>query len=95
MADSEAIDIQIVGCVEDAIEKLQINGQIMPLTYEMKQNAKEVTFLIRAVSRTLNSRVIVNFEISTRFWQIRCMTLKKIKPRWRPSSARLWDKMSQ
>jgi hypothetical protein len=42
MASTEAIDIQIVGCVEDAIEKLQINGQIMPLTYEMKQSAKEV-----------------------------------------------------
>jgi hypothetical protein len=51
MANTDAIDIQIVGCVEDAIEKLQINGQIMPLTYEMKQNAKEVNTLIQSAKK--------------------------------------------
>ena len=38
----QAIDVQIIGCIEDAMDKLQINGQIMPLTYEMKTNAKEI-----------------------------------------------------
>lgn len=42
MIDTEALSVQIIGCVEDTIDKLQIAGQIMPLTYEMKANAKKV-----------------------------------------------------
>jgi hypothetical protein len=42
MIETDAINIQIIGCVEDTIDKLQIAGQIMPLTYEMKSNAKKV-----------------------------------------------------
>jgi hypothetical protein len=40
MSDLSVIDIQLLGCLEDSISKLQISGQIMPLTFEMKQNAK-------------------------------------------------------
>lgn len=40
VADPEVIDIQISGCLEEAIDKLRISGQIMPLTYEAKNNAK-------------------------------------------------------
>lgn len=42
MLDTDAINIQLIGCLEESIDKLQISGQIMPLTYEMKKNAKIV-----------------------------------------------------
>ena len=38
MTEIDAVNIQIIGCIEDAIDKLQISGQIIPLTYEMKLN---------------------------------------------------------
>ena len=40
--DSDVLEIQLLGCIEETIDKLQISGQIMPLTYEMKKNAKIV-----------------------------------------------------
>lgn len=42
MIDTEAINIQLISCLEEAVDKLEISGQIMPLTYEMKKNAKAV-----------------------------------------------------
>lgn len=42
MIENDTINIEIIGCLEDTIEKLHISGQIMPLTYEMKKNAKSV-----------------------------------------------------
>lgn len=42
MAEVDTTNIQIVSCLEDTIDKLQIAGQIMPLTYEMKANAKKL-----------------------------------------------------
>jgi hypothetical protein len=42
MLETDVIDLQIIGCIEDTIDKLQIAGQIMPLTYDMKKNAKQV-----------------------------------------------------
>ena len=43
MLDVDAIDVQLLGCLEDTMDKLQISGQIMPLTYEMRKNAKLVS----------------------------------------------------
>jgi hypothetical protein len=53
VAEPDAVNVQITCCLEDAIEKLQINGQIMPLTYEMRVNAREVNifFLLNACKR--------------------------------------------
>ena len=45
MIDTDVIDIQLIGCLEEAVDKLHISGQIMPLTYEMKNNAKMVKYL--------------------------------------------------
>jgi hypothetical protein len=42
MVETKAINIQLIGLLEDTVDKLQISGQIMPLTYEMKKNAKQV-----------------------------------------------------
>ena len=42
MVEVSSINIELMGCIEEAIDKLQISGQIMPLTYEMKKNAKAV-----------------------------------------------------
>jgi len=42
MVDLNVVDIQLLGCVEESIEKLHISGQIMPLTYEMRNNAKQL-----------------------------------------------------
>ena len=42
MSEVNAINIELIGCLEEAMDKLQISGQIMPLTYEMKKNAKAV-----------------------------------------------------
>jgi hypothetical protein len=44
MVEVNAINIELIGCIEEAIDKLQISGQIMPLTFEMKKNAKAVRF---------------------------------------------------
>lgn len=41
MTELSVMDIQILGCLEESIDKLHISGQIMPLTYEMKNNAKQ------------------------------------------------------
>jgi hypothetical protein len=38
------LNLHLEACLEDSIEKLQVTGQIMPLTYEMKKNAKIVNF---------------------------------------------------
>jgi hypothetical protein len=50
MLETDVIDLQIVGCIEDTIDKLHIAGQIMPLTYDMKKNAKQVTQHIKYCS---------------------------------------------
>ena len=55
MIDTDSINIQIIGCVEDTIDKLQIAGQIMPLTYEMKSNAKKVGSHFRLCIKQLYS----------------------------------------
>lgn len=43
MIENDTINIEIIGCIEETIDKLHISGQIMPLTYEMKKNAKAVS----------------------------------------------------
>ena len=42
MMNTAVLNLHLEACLEDSIEKLQITGQIMPLTYEMKKNAKLV-----------------------------------------------------
>ncbi|CAF0822487.1 unnamed protein product, partial [Brachionus calyciflorus] len=42
MMQTDVINIQLIGCLEDTIDKLEISGQIMPLTFEMRSNAKEI-----------------------------------------------------
>lgn len=54
MIDADSINIQIIGCVEDTIDKLQIAGQIMPLTYEMKSNAKKVGSHFRILHKAID-----------------------------------------
>ncbi len=54
MAELNAINVQLSCCIEDTINKLQISGQIMPLTYEMKKNAKQVNKLINNLSIFFN-----------------------------------------
>ena len=44
--NSSILNLHLEACLEDSIEKLQVTGQIMPLTYEMKKNAKIVIFII-------------------------------------------------
>ena len=44
MVEVNAINIELISCLEEAMDKLQISGQIMPLTYEMKKNAKAVSY---------------------------------------------------
>ena len=44
MVETKAVNIQLIGLLEDTVDKLHISGQIMPLTYEMKKNAKQVRF---------------------------------------------------
>lgn len=61
MAEIDAIDVQLIGCVEDAIDKLKINGQIMPLTYEMKLNAKDI------LNETLNELKENQNDIEAKF----------------------------
>lgn len=56
MIDTDSINIQIIGCVEDTIDKLQIAGQIMPLTYEMKTNAKKVSLNIYRIYKKKKKR---------------------------------------
>lgn len=41
------LNLHLTACLEESIEKLQITGQIMPITYEMKKNAKIVLFLVK------------------------------------------------
>ena len=42
MMNTQILNLHLEACLEDSIEKLQVTGQIMPLTYEMKKNAKIV-----------------------------------------------------
>jgi hypothetical protein len=42
MSALDILSLHLGGCIEDAVEKLHIAGQVMPITYEMKQNAKTV-----------------------------------------------------
>jgi hypothetical protein len=42
MVEPDSVDIQLVGLLEDTVDKLQISGQIMPLTYEMRKNARQI-----------------------------------------------------
>ena len=42
MVEVSAINVQLMGCLEETVDKLKICGQIMPLTYEMKKNAKQI-----------------------------------------------------
>jgi hypothetical protein len=42
MMSTAILNLHLEACLEDSIEKLQVTGQIMPLTYEMKKNAKIV-----------------------------------------------------
>jgi len=44
MIENDTINIEIIGCIEETIDKLHISGQIMPLTFEMKKNAKAVSY---------------------------------------------------
>jgi hypothetical protein len=45
MIENDTINIEIISCLEETIDKLHISGQIMPLTYEMKKNAKAVMMI--------------------------------------------------
>lgn len=47
MIENDSINIEIVSCLEETIDKLHVSGQIMPLTYEMKKNAKAVSYSIK------------------------------------------------
>ncbi|RNA25218.1 IQ domain-containing G [Brachionus plicatilis] len=39
---TDIINLQLIGCLEDTIDKLEISGQIMPLTTEMRSNTREI-----------------------------------------------------
>lgn len=39
---TDVINIQLIGCFEDSIDTLEISGQIMPLTSEMRSNTREI-----------------------------------------------------
>jgi hypothetical protein len=54
MVEVNAINIELIGCIEEAIDKLQISGQIMPLTFEMKKNAKAVRFFLISISNMIH-----------------------------------------
>ena len=45
MIENDTINIEIISCLEETIDKLHISGQIMPLTFEMKKNAKAVIII--------------------------------------------------
>ena len=50
MIENDSINIEIVSCLEETIDKLHVSGQIMPLTYEVNLKWYRVMFLFNCTS---------------------------------------------